>query len=109
MKSRNPEFPQGAQICGFFGWRDLTIYKPEPNGPRHYGTIHKMPEMKGLPDSYGLGSIGMPGNTAYFGLLEICKPKAGETLVVTAAAGAVGSIVGQIGKIKGKINGVTYA
>lgn len=102
LKSRNDEFPQGTQIYGFFGWRDLTIYKPDPKGPRHYATIHKMPEMKGLPDSYALGCIGMPGNTAYFGLLEVCKPKAGETLVVTAAAGAVGSIVGQIGKIKGK-------
>ena len=43
----------------------------------------------------------MPGNTAYFGFLEICQPKAGETVVVTAAAGAVGSLVGQIAKIKG--------
>ena len=43
----------------------------------------------------------MPGNTAYFGLLDICKPKAGETVVVSGAAGAVGSLVGQIAKIKG--------
>ena len=43
----------------------------------------------------------MPGNTAYFGLLEICNPKPGETLVVSGAAGAVGSLVGQIGKLKG--------
>ncbi|CAL8112743.1 unnamed protein product [Orchesella dallaii] len=101
LKSRSPEFPEGSQVYGFFGWRDLTVYKPDPSGPRSYNTIHKMPEMKGLSDSYALGCIGMPGNTAYFGLTEICKPKAGETLVVTAAAGAVGSTVGQIGKIKG--------
>jgi prostaglandin reductase 1 len=101
LKSRNPEFPEGTKIYGFFGWRDLTIYKPDPKGPRDYRTIHKLPDMKGLPESYALGCIGMPGNTAYFGLLEICQPKAGDTLVVSAAAGAVGSIVGQIGKIKG--------
>ena len=45
-----------------------------------------------------LGSCGMPGNTAYFGLLELCQPKAGETVVVSGAAGAVGSLVGQIAK-----------
>lgn len=48
-----------------------------------------------------LGALGMPGNTAYFGFLEICRPEAGETVVVTGAAGAVGSLVGQIAKIKG--------
>ena len=55
----------------------------------------------GLSKSLLIGSCGMPGNTAYFGLLEICKPKAGETVVVSGAAGAVGSLVGQIAKIKG--------
>jgi prostaglandin reductase 1 len=101
LKSRCPEFPEGSQVVGNFGWRDLTIYKVDPTGPRANSTITKMPDMKGLPDSYALGCMGMPGNTAYFGLLDICKPKAGETLVVSAAAGAVGSLVGQIGKIKG--------
>jgi prostaglandin reductase 1 len=57
--------------------------------------------MKGLPDSYALGSLGMPGITAYFGLLGICEPKPGNVVVVSSAAGAVGSIVGQIGKLKG--------
>ena len=66
-----------------------------------------MNEFTLLPDfgsqSYSLavGACGMPGNTAYFGFLEICDPKEGETVVVTAAAGAVGSLVGQIAKIKG--------
>ena len=55
----------------------------------------------GLSKSLLIGSCGMPGNTAYFGLLEICKPKPGETVVVSGAAGAVGSLVGQIAKIKG--------
>ena len=60
----------------------------------------KLPE--GLSLSLLLGACGMPGNTAYFGFLEICEPKAGETVVVNGAAGAVGSLVGQIAKIKGK-------
>ena len=54
------------------------------------------------PGSLLLGSCGMPGNTAYFGLLELCEPKQGETVVVSGAAGAVGSLVGQIAKIKGQ-------
>jgi prostaglandin reductase 1 len=101
LKSRCDEFPEGSQVVAYLGWRDLSVYKPVPGGPRTYQTIQKMPEMKGLPDSYALGCMGMPGNTAYHGLLDICQPKAGETLVVSAAAGAVGSLVGQIGKIKG--------
>lgn len=61
IKSRCDEFPEGSQVVGYFGWRDLTIYKPIPGGPRMYSSIHKMPDMKGLPDSYALGSLGMPG------------------------------------------------
>ena len=62
----------------------------------------RAPEIpKDLSLSYLLGACGMPGNTAYFGFLEICHPKAGETVVVNGAAGAVGSLVGQIAKIKG--------
>jgi prostaglandin reductase 1 len=101
IKSRCPEFPEGCQVVGHFGWRDLTIYKPDPNGPRAYPAVYKIPDMKGLPDAYALGCMGMTGNTAYFGLLDICQPKPGETLVVSAAAGSVGNLVGQIGKIKG--------
>ena len=57
--------------------------------------------IKGISKSLLLGACGMPGNTAYFGLLELCQPKSGETVVVNGAAGAVGSLVGQIAKIKG--------
>lgn len=101
IKSKSSDFPEGSQVVGNFGWRDLTIAKVLPVEKRGIETFHEMPEMKGLPDSYALGCLGMPGNTAYFGLTQICKPKAGETLVVSAAAGAVGSLVGQIGKILG--------
>lgn len=66
-----------------------------------------LPDLGSLSRSLALGALGLTGNTAYFGLVEICKPQAGETLVVSTAAGAVGSIVGQIGKIKGlKVIGI---
>ena len=63
-------------------------------------TCMKAPELPGVSPSLLLGACGMPGNTAYFGFLELCQPKAGETVVVN---GAVGSLVGQIAKIKGDI------
>lgn len=60
-----------------------------------------LPDFGGLPVSLAVGTLGMPGNTAYFGLLEICKPQKGETVVVSGAGGSVGHIVGQIAKAKG--------
>lgn len=66
-----------------------------------------LPKFGNLPSSLGLGHLGMPGNTAYFGFLDICQPKEGEVVVVSGAAGAVGSLVGQIAKIKGcKVIGI---
>lgn len=68
----------------------------------------KSQPLQGLPLSHLIGCCGMPGNTAYFGLLELCQPKTGETVVVNGAGGAVGSLVGQIAKIKGcKVVGYT--
>lgn len=63
--------------------------------------LYHLPDLGDLPASLGIGVLGMPGNTAYFGLLDICKAQEGETVVVTSAAGSVGSLVGQIAKIKG--------
>ena len=73
------------------------------SAPGSEGTImtRPAPSIGTLSPSLLLGALGMPGATAYFGLLEICQPKAGETVVVNGAAGAVGSLVGQIAKIKG--------
>lgn len=66
-----------------------------------------LPSFGDLPSSLGLGLLGMPGNTAYFGFLDICKPKEGEVVVVSGAAGAVGNLVGQIAKIIGcKVIGI---
>ncbi|XP_051172015.1 prostaglandin reductase 1-like isoform X1 [Leptopilina boulardi] len=101
--SKNSKFPVGERIRGWYGWRTHTIIDPN-KWEKHDFISEKprvLPNFGELSPSIGLGILGMPGETAYFGLLEICQPKIGETLVVSGAAGAVGSHVGQIGKIKG--------
>lgn len=98
IESKNPAFPEGANIFGQFGWRTHTVCNP---AKLKTDLPYVLPDFGSLPTSLGLGVLGMPGNTAYFGLLELCTPKAGETVVVSGAAGAVGSLVGQIAKIKG--------
>ncbi|KAJ0177361.1 hypothetical protein K1T71_007370 [Dendrolimus kikuchii] len=99
-ESQNPKFPVGTRVVSHKGWRDYTIMDPN-KGNTLFDLVYKLPPLNGLSESLGVGAVGMPGATAYFGFLEICQPKAGETVVVTGAAGAVGSIVGQIAKIKG--------
>merc|ERR1711936_684082 len=96
--SKHPSYPKGSTIIIYAGWVERGIANPDEMGS---GRIRKAADMGSLSKSLLLGACGMPGNTAYFGLLEICKPKAGETVVVSGAAGAVGSLVGQIAKIKG--------
>jgi len=92
-ESRNPHFKAGDHVSGLLGWQEYAVSD---------GTgLGKLPEIPGLPLTAHLGLFGHIGLTAYYGLLDVGKPKAGETLVVTAAAGAVGSLVGQIGKIVG--------
>lgn len=106
VESKNAKFPVGKFIANYFGWRTHTIATPEKIEDPESG-IYLLPDFGQLPLSLGLGMLGMPGNTAYFGFLEICRPKAGETVLVTGAAGAVGSHVGQIAKIKGcKVIGI---
>ncbi|XP_047024544.1 prostaglandin reductase 1-like [Helicoverpa zea] len=98
--SKDPRFPVGTRVVSHTGWCDYSIIDTnEPQPPA--GKVYKLPNLHGLSNSLGVGAVGMPGTTAYFAFLEICKPKAGETVVVTGAAGAVGSLVGQIAKIKG--------
>ena len=91
-ESRNANFQTGDLVQGMLGWQDYLV----SNG----AGLTKLPQL-GLPPTAFLGLFGHIGLTAYFGLLDIGQPKPGETLVVSAAAGAVGSLVGQIGKIKG--------
>jgi NADPH-dependent curcumin reductase CurA len=92
VASKNPAFKEGDEVAGNFGVQQYAI--SDAKGVRKVDT-------KFAPLERYLGALGMPGMTAYFGLLDIGKPKAGETVVVSGAAGAVGSLVGQIAKIKG--------
>lgn len=100
IESNHSNYPVGAHVFGQFGWRTHTIFNPD-DGSHSPSSVYALPPLGKLPISIGLGVLGMPGNTAYFGFLELCKPKAGETVAITGAAGAVGSIVGQIAKARG--------
>ena len=91
-RSLNAAYPAGDLVVAYSGWQEFAV----SNGR---GLV-KLPADIVRP-SYALGVLGMPGFTAYIGLLDIGKPQAGETVVVAAATGAVGSVVGQIAKIKG--------
>ncbi|XP_056636317.1 prostaglandin reductase 1-like [Diorhabda sublineata] len=103
IDSKNPKYPVGEHVIGQFGWRTHTISSGDVQGTVGRGTAPRFvsKKLKNLPLSLALGVAGMTGNTAYFGFLEICKPKPGEIVVVSGAAGGVGNQVGQIAKIKG--------
>jgi NADPH-dependent curcumin reductase CurA len=92
VASKNPKFAVGDIVLSYAGWQDYALSD---------GTGLRKLDPKAAPLSTALGILGMPGMTAYVGLLEIGQPKPGETIVVAAASGAVGSAVGQIAKIKG--------
>ncbi|MCA9093970.1 MAG: NADP-dependent oxidoreductase [Planctomycetaceae bacterium] len=92
IESKNSEYPVGCYVCGEFGWQEYVA----TNGK---GMRRVDPAL--APLSTALGVLGMPGRTAYFGLLDIGKPQTGQTVVVSGAAGAVGATVGQIAKIYG--------
>jgi leukotriene B4 12-hydroxydehydrogenase/15-oxo-prostaglandin 13-reductase len=91
-ESRNPAWKPGDIAEIYMGWQQYSVSK---------GNNLRRVDPSIAPISTALGVLGMPGLTAYFGLLDICDPKPGETVVVSGAAGAVGSAVGQIAKIKG--------
>ncbi|XP_048505466.1 prostaglandin reductase 1-like [Athalia rosae] len=107
IESKHEDFPVGRYVVANAGWRTHTIIDGNKGTGRTLVPEYLLPDSNDFPVSTGLGVLGMPGNTAYFGLIELCQPKAGETLVVSGAAGAVGSHVGQIGKILGlKVIGI---
>lgn len=92
VESKNNDFKTGEIVEGRLGWSDFSV----SNG----SNIRKIDPTL-APISTSLGVVGMPGLTAYFGLLDIGKAKEGETVVISGAAGAVGMVAGQIAKIKG--------
>jgi NADPH-dependent curcumin reductase CurA len=95
-ESRNPNFKKGDKLSGLTGLQEFVLLTGKEHLP-----FQKLPSIPFVSDSVFLGALGMNGMTAYFGLLDLGKPQTGETLVVSAAAGATGSLVGQIGKIHG--------
>lgn len=99
-ESKSPAFQPGDKVIGLLPWATYSIAQAD--------TLQKIPATPNIPDSYYLGVVGMPGLTAYFGLIFICEPQPGETVVISGAAGAVGLVVGQIAKIMGcKVVGIT--
>jgi NADPH-dependent curcumin reductase CurA len=92
LESKHPKFARGDKVLGMLGWQQYGL--SDGKG------LNKVDASR-VPLSAYLGVLGMPGVTAWVGLLDICQPKEGETVVVSAASGAVGSVVGQIAKIKG--------
>ena len=92
VESRTPELAVGDIVDGSLGWQEYAVARP--------GQLRKVdPDL--APISTALGVLGMPGMTAYFGFLDVGKPEVGDTVVVSAASGAVGQVVGQIARIMG--------
>tara|TARA_R110002072_G_scaffold233478_1_gene391083 strand:- start:104923 stop:105939 length:1017 start_codon:yes stop_codon:yes gene_type:complete len=94
LESKSDRYQPGDYVTAHMGWQTMIV--ADDDEPR----LMKV-DLKNGTLSAHLGVVGMPGRTAYFGLMEVGKPRAGETLVVAAASGAVGSVVGQLAKIKG--------
>ncbi|MBW2144760.1 MAG: NADP-dependent oxidoreductase [Deltaproteobacteria bacterium] len=94
IRSENSEFPEGSFVQGFFGWQDYALAGPD-------SLIPPMPLPEGTPLTMPLSIFGGTSLTAYFGLLDVGKPEENDMVVVSGAAGATGSVVCQIAKIKG--------
>jgi NADPH-dependent curcumin reductase len=93
VASRHPDYAEGQAVMGLLGWQDYAVSDGK--------SITRKVKEKDLPLSLSLGILGLNGVTAYFGLLDVGQPRPGDTVVVSTAAGAVGSAVGQIAKLTG--------
>jgi NADPH-dependent curcumin reductase CurA len=89
VASKNPKFAVGDKVVGMLGWSEMGVSD---------GVLLKKVDTTHIPLSAYLGTVGMPGMTAWYGLMQIIKPKAGDTIAVSAASGAVGTVVGQLAK-----------
>ena len=95
VESKNPRYQPGDKVVGMGGWQEYSVVDAnQPGAVRKVDTTH-------VPLSYYLGAVGMPGVTAWYGLVKIIAPKAGETVVVSAATGAVGSAFAALAKARG--------
>ncbi|MDM0118537.1 NADP-dependent oxidoreductase [Variovorax arabinosiphilus] len=95
VESKHPKYAVGDKVVGFGGWQEYSVVDGAQVGAlRKVDTTH-------VPLSHYLGAVGMPGVTAWYGLVKIIAPKAGDTVVVTAASGAVGSAFGALAKARG--------
>jgi NADPH-dependent curcumin reductase CurA len=95
VESKSPKYAVGDKVVGFGGWQEYSVVNADQVGAlRKVDTTH-------VPLSHYLGAVGMPGVTAWYGLVKIIEPKAGETIVVSAASGAVGSALGALAKARG--------
>ena len=92
LESADPAFSVGDAVEGMLGWQEYAVARA--------GDLRKL-DLEIAPLSAALGVLGMPGLAAYFGLIDICAPQAGETVVISGAAGAVGMVAGQIAKLHG--------
>ena len=95
VSSRHPAYQPGDSVVGYGGWQQYSLVDGAVPG-----MLRKVDTTR-IPLSAYLGAVGMPGVTAWYGLTKICQPKAGQTIVVSAASGAVGSAVGQLAKARG--------
>mgnify|MGYP002133639372 CR=1 FL=1 len=94
-ESKHPKYAVGDKVVGMGGWQEYSVVDAtQPGALRKVDTTH-------VPLSAYLGAVGMPGVTAWYGLVKICQPKAGETMVVSAATGAVGSAFAALSKARG--------
>jgi NADPH-dependent curcumin reductase CurA len=94
VASRSPDYAEGDLVTGMFGWQDYALVRID-------GPVRPTKIPPGVPIELAMSTLGLTGLTAYFGVLDVGRPKKGETFVVSGAAGATGSVAGQIARIQG--------